>query len=115
MVKNWCTGERGLEEIEGFLTFSGPYPTDTLAGESGKRHRHVGIVSDKPMVEIGEPEERLNVFDFPRGRPVPNDLDFRVVHFESVRADNEPKEVGGVDAEFALLEFGKEAVGAEAA
>jgi hypothetical protein len=64
-------------------------------------------------VEVGKAEERLYILDFPWCRPVADDLNLQVVHLEAIRAYYESQEVRSVDAEGALLDFGKEVVFAE--
>ena len=38
---------------------------------------------NKPAVEVGESQERLNVLDFPRFGPILDDFDLVIVHSES--------------------------------
>ena len=89
MVENWGLSECVLEEPERFLAVGGSIPFNALAHKPGEQDRHIGIVSNEMTVEIGKTKEGLYVFNLPRGRPIPDDLNFRFVHFETVRADNE--------------------------
>src|SRR5258706_14271499 len=91
----------------------GPFPTDVLAHESGKRDGHVRVVSNETSVEISESEERLDFLDFSGGWPVLDDLDFRVVHAQAIWSDYEAQEVGHVNVEFAFFEFCEQAMSAK--
>src|ERR1700710_1919609 len=52
-----------------------------------KRDNNVGIIMNKSAVEIGEAKERLDVFNFPRLRPVADGLDFVGRHGETLRRE----------------------------
>ena len=47
----------------------GPVPRQVLLGEVNEGLGNIGVVGDKMSVEVGEPEEGLDVLDFLRGRP----------------------------------------------
>jgi hypothetical protein len=64
-----------FEEVEGVTGLFGKVEGDAFVREAGKRDDDVGIVVDESMVEIGEAEEGLDVFDFPWLRPVTDGLD----------------------------------------
>jgi hypothetical protein len=80
-----CGGESSLQGIEGAATVVGKQPRSTLASKASKRNNNVGIIMNKTAVEVGEAKERLNVFNFPRLRPVTDGLDFVGRHGETLR------------------------------
>ena len=67
-----------------------PNPFDALASEPIERDGHVQIISDKSAIEISETEERLYVLNFPRRRPVLNDLHLLFIYFNAVWGDYKP-------------------------
>ena len=89
MMEYRCRDERLLEQVEGFVAGGAPVSRGVLACQAHKRDRNLREVGNKATIKVSEPKERLNIFDFPGDRPIPYDLDFRFVHAETVRADNE--------------------------
>lgn len=67
-------------------------------------------------VEVSEAQKRLYFLNFLWLRPIPDDLDFCIIHFQAIGADDETQEVGGVDVELALalVNFGIQVVGVKA-
>ena len=58
---------------------------------------------DESSIEIGESEERLNVLDLPRLRPIDDCLDFRLGHGEAVGAHDVSEVLHGVGVKFAFV------------
>jgi len=75
MGKNGCGGECIFEEVEGGAGFFFKIEGNTLMSELSQRNNDVGVIVDESAVEVGETEEGLDVFDFPRLRPVADGLD----------------------------------------
>jgi hypothetical protein len=71
------------------LRFS-PFPNCFLFEEFGHRFYHFGVVFDKATVEVGEAEERLNVAEVGRGRPLKDCVDFGFVHLDPILGDDHP-------------------------
>jgi hypothetical protein len=61
---------------------------------------------DESSVEIGEAEERLNILDFSRLRPILDDLDFIFGHFDTMFVDNVSEIFHFVLVEFAFVTTG---------
>ena len=68
-VENGFREEETLKGIERGLAGGGPVPSKVLLGEIKKGASYVGVVGNKVSVEIGEAEERANVFHLGWGRP----------------------------------------------
>jgi len=73
--KDGCSGEGMLESVEGTSTVLGEVPRSVFPGEPGKWDHDVRVVEDKPVVEIGEAQEGLDVLYLSRFRPVVDGLD----------------------------------------
>src|ERR1700731_2220270 len=68
-------GECGFQGVERRLTVIRPEPRNVFSGEAGHRSNYIGVSMDKAAVEIGEPKERLYVFNLPRSWPFLYGLD----------------------------------------
>jgi len=85
MGKNGCGGECIFEEVEGRVGFFFKIEGNTFMSELSQRNNDVGVIVDESVVEVGETEEGLDVFDFPRLRPVPDGLDLVFGHKKAFR------------------------------
>ena len=72
--------EEAFEGVEGGLTSRGPIPGEVFLGEVEEGAGNIGVVRDETSVEIGEAEERVNVFHLGGGRPVCDSVEFDRVH-----------------------------------
>jgi hypothetical protein len=52
-----------LQQEKGFLSCGIEIEGDTLSEELGQRSSNLGELEDKPMVEVGKPEEDLEIMD----------------------------------------------------
>ena len=78
-------GESGFQGVERRLTVVRPELRNVLSGEAGHRSDNIGVSMDEAVVEIGEPEERLYVFNLPRSWPFLYGFNFSHVHRKSGR------------------------------
>ena len=85
MGKDGRSGEGMFESIEGMLTVLGEVPRSVFLGELGKRNHDVRVIEDKPVVEVGEAQEGLDVLYLSRFRPARDGLDFVWRHSQSFR------------------------------
>src|SRR6202030_3651938 len=69
-------GERGLTVVR-------PEPRNVFSGEAGHQSDYIGVSVDEVVVEIGEPKERLYVFNLLRSRPFLYGFNFSHVHRKS--------------------------------
>ena len=58
----------------------GPVPREVLLGEVEEGASDVGLIRDEASIEIGEAEERANIFHIGWGRPTCNSVEFNRVH-----------------------------------
>jgi hypothetical protein len=73
------------------------------------------VAIDEPAVEVGKAKEGLNVFDFPRFRPIEDGLHFVFGHAESVGGENVSEVFHTVPVEFAFPSIGVQAMLLESA
>jgi hypothetical protein len=64
-MENWSGRESIFEEVEGVTGLFSKVKGDAFVREAGKWDDDVGIVVDESMVEVGEAEEGLDIFDLP--------------------------------------------------
>src|SRR5882724_3273281 len=64
-------------------------------------------------IEVGESEERLDVFDFPGFRPILDDLDLIRGHGEAFRGQHVSEVFAASDMELAFVCTGKQSIGME--
>ena len=83
--KDRSGNERFLEGLERIPAFVRKQPRSSFPGKARKRNNDTGVIMYEATVEIGEPKERLHVFDFPRFGPILNDADFSRVHSKTFR------------------------------
>jgi len=69
------SSEGMLESIERTSTVLREIPRSIFPGEPGKRNHNVRVVEYKPVVEVGEAQEGLDVLHLSRFRPVGDGLD----------------------------------------
>ena len=72
--------EEVFEGFKGGLTRGGPIPCQGFLGEVDEGTGNVGVVGNKPAIEISKAEEGAYVLDFSRGRPAGNAVEFDGVH-----------------------------------
>jgi hypothetical protein len=82
-----------LEKLEGLSALFGESPWDTFPGKPSEGNRYVRVIVDEMTVEIGEPEERLYVFDSPGFGPIPDHLDFLFGHRKSIGREHIAEEL----------------------
>ena len=106
-VEDWLRQEQGLEGIEGGLTSGGPVPRQVFLGEVNERSGDIGVVRNKASVEVGEAEERSDVFDFLGGGPACNTIQFDRIHGKLSRFHNHSEvfHFGGSEATFLQFEM----------
>src|ERR1700731_999473 len=83
--EDWSRGECGFQGVERGLTVVRPEPRNVFSGEAGHRSDYIGVSMDEVVVEIGEPEEGLYVFNLLRSRPFLYSFNFSHVHRKSGR------------------------------
>src|SRR3984893_14828226 len=83
--EDWSGGEGGFQGVEHGLTVIRPKPRNVFSGEAGHRSDYIGVSMDEAVVEIGESEERLYVFNLLRSRPFLYSFNFSRVHRKSGR------------------------------
>ena len=79
-VKDGFREEETFEAVEGGLTGGGPVPREVFLSEVEERVSDVGVIRDEASVEIGEAEERANIFHLGWSRPICNSVKFDRVH-----------------------------------
>ena len=79
-VENGFREEETFKGVERGLTGGGPIPREVLLGEVEERASDVGVIGDEVSVEIGEAEERANIFHLGWRRPTCNSVEFNRVH-----------------------------------
>ena len=87
------------------MTGGGPIPREVLFGEVEERASDVGVIRDEASVEVGEAEERANVFHLGWGRPTCDSIKFNRVHSQLSRFNDHSKVFDLVGGELALFEF----------
>src|SRR5882672_11845000 len=88
-------------------------PGGTLVGKMRKQNCDFGISVNETMVEVGETEEGLKVLDFPRFRPILDNLDLVWGHGEAFRRQHVSKIFTGSDVELAFVCTGKKSISVE--
>ncbi|KIN94662.1 hypothetical protein M404DRAFT_167671 [Pisolithus tinctorius Marx 270] len=85
------------------MAFFREVPRSPLAGKLSQWYDNVQIVKDKMVVKVSEAEERLNIFDLARLRPITDGLDFFLQHCEASRGKVEAKVFDQVQVELTFL------------
>ena len=84
MCEYWGCDECFFEFLERLLAVVGEDPLDVLPGEPCERDCDFRVAINETAVEIGKPEERHYILDFPGFGPVLDGLDFVLGHREAV-------------------------------
>ena len=79
-VKDWFGKEEAFEGVKGGLARRGPVPGEVFLGKVEEGASDVGVVGDESTVEVGESEERANIFHLGRRRPICNAVELDRVH-----------------------------------
>jgi hypothetical protein len=72
-------------------------PRGTLASKTSKGNSDFRVALDETSIEVSKPQERLNVFNFARLRPVCDNLDFGWIHSEPIRPYEESQIFNRID------------------
>jgi len=113
--KDWISRECLLEHIESSATLIGKIPRGTLVGKTRERDSDVGIPVNETMVEVGKSEERLNISNFPRFRPILNNLNFVGSHHKAFGRQHVSEVLAGSDVKFAFVCMGEKIISAKTA
>ena len=79
-VKDGFGEEKAFEGVEGGLARRGPVLGEVLLGKVEEGTSDVGVVGNESTVEVGEPEERANIFHLGWRRPICNAVEFDGIH-----------------------------------
>ena len=104
-VEDGFREEKSFEGVEGGLAGGRPIPREVLLGEIEEWTSDIGVVRDEVAVEIGEAEERADVFHLGWSRPTCNSIKFDGVHGQLAGFNNHSKVFYLVGGGLALLEF----------
>ena len=104
-VEDGFREEEAFEGVEGGLARRRPIPGEVLLGEVEEGTRDVGVVGDEPTVEVGESEERADIFYLSRRRPVCDAVELDGVHSQLAGFHDHSKVFHLVGGELALFEF----------
>jgi hypothetical protein len=110
MRQNRGRSENLLEKLEGLSALFSKSPRDTFPGKPSEGNGYVRVIVNETMVEVGETEEGLNIFDLPRVRPITNRLNFLFGHRKSIGREHIAKELHRISVPFAFIGFGIETV-----
>ncbi|KIN93135.1 hypothetical protein M404DRAFT_171759, partial [Pisolithus tinctorius Marx 270] len=113
--KDWSRGEGGLKAEESGAALFGEAPRSALPSEAGEQNNYVGVVTDKPTIEVHKPKKGLDVFNLAWFRPITNGLDLISGHGQTGWGEDIAEVLDRVFVELALFQFSKEAMLAEAA
>ena len=97
--------EKAFEGVKGGLARRGPVPGEVLLGKVEEGASDIGVVGDKPMVEVGESKERTNISHLGWCRPVCDTVEFDGVHGQLAGFHDHSKVFHLVGGELAFLEF----------
>ena len=105
MTQDWGFREQGLETLEGRLGFWRPLEWGCrLAKEGGYREDNTGVGLNEATVEVGKPEEDLNIVDRFRSWLVNNCSNFVFLHRHSSRGNHKAQEFYFFHVKLAFLE-----------
>src|SRR5882724_7309855 len=90
-------------------------PRGTLAGKTRKQNGDFRVSENETTIEVGESEERLDVFDFPGFWPILDDLDFVRGHGEAFRRQHVSEVFAGSDMELTFVCTSKQSISTEPA
>src|SRR5882724_7355062 len=88
-------------------------PRGTLAGKMRKWNSDFRVSENETMIEVGESEERLDVFDFLGFWPILDNLDLVRGHGEAFRRQHLSEVFAGSDVELAFVCMSKQSISAE--
>ena len=88
-------------------------PRGTLESKTREWNSDFGVSENETVIEVGESEERLDVFDFPGFRPILDDLDLIRGHGEAFRGQHVSEVFAASDMELAFVCTGKQSIGME--
>src|SRR5437773_6353850 len=94
-----------LESFESFVGGRIPAERNGLFQQIGDGNNDAAIISNKTSIEVGEPEEGLNVQYASRCRPGENRVNFDRVHADPFRRDDVAKKGDRLNVEFTFREF----------
>src|SRR5882724_4343618 len=113
LYEDGSQGDEPFEFFKGLLFVFGPSPHFPLFGELVKGFGYERKVLDELLVEIDEPDERLDLDDVPWGRPVMDASHFDRIHLYTTFREDEPEILYCGLPECALLSFEVELMSAE--
>ena len=104
-VKDGFGEEEAFEGVKGGLARRGPVPGEVLLSKVEEGASNVGVVGDESSVEIGEPEERANIFHLGWRRPICNAIELDGVHGQLAGLYDHSEVFYLVGGELAFLEL----------
>src|SRR5882724_107885 len=90
-------------------------PRGTLVGKTREQNGDFRVSENEMTIEVGESEERLDVFDFPGFWPILDNLDFVRGHGEAFGRLHVSEVFAGSDMELAFVCVGKQSISVEPA
>ena len=96
MCKNRSRGE-------GLLTIVREVPDNTLPSKSGEWDDDVGVLFNKPLIEVTKTQEELNVLYIPRFWPFQDCLDFVRGHPEPLGGEDVAKVLNSIGMKLTLV------------
>ena len=103
-------GECGFQGVERGLTVVRPEPRNVLSGEVGHRSDNIGVSMDEVVVEVGEPEERLYVFNLPWSGPFLYGFNLSCLHRKSGQRQYKSEVLHSFSMKFTLHRVQEETV-----
>ena len=97
--------EKTLKGVKRGLAGRRPVPREVFLGEVKERAGDVGVIRDEASIEIGEAQEKANIFYLGWSRPTRDSVEFYWVHGQLARFNNHAKVFHLIGSELALLEF----------
>ena len=85
--QDWHSGEGLLQRLESRVALIGEVPSGTFMSEMGQQNGDFRVVRNETLIEIGEAQERLDIFDLLGFRPILNDLDIVGGHSEAAQRE----------------------------
>ena len=96
------------------MALLGEVPGSTFTSEMGQRNSDFRVFWNETLIEIGEAQERLDIFDLSGFRPILNDLEFVGGHSEAAWRKYIAQILDGRDVEKTLIGMGIEVMLSEA-
>src|ERR1700689_3779784 len=91
MREDWRCRKSILEVQECLTGFVSEFEDRVLVCEMGEQDYDIGVVVNELAVEVSEAQERLNVLDFPRFRPIADDFYLVLSHAKACGRQDKPK------------------------